>query len=302
MRTRARSSDPASRLEQRALFELATADDLQSGMTAVVELVRVVSGATRAEWREHGELAPRVATGRDGRGGPRRPLSLGPAGSIVLVGGRCDARLESLLAAVLPVVRRRHADERLARATLRLARRNEALEEFAALVAHELKSPLRAALAEEDGSRWVRQALDLVDALIEAARDSVEPRFSAPADCLRDALRDLGPVDLEVTTDLRSTLPLPPTPLRVLLRNLLRNAVAAGAHTVHVEASPDPGGWLLVVEDNGAGLAADHHLDGGSGLGLRLCQRIARRYNGALALAPVPAGGTRAVLLVRERP
>jgi signal transduction histidine kinase len=93
---------------------------------------------------------------------------------------------------------------------------------------------------------------------------------------------------------------LPPTALRVLLRNLLGNAVAAGARMVRVSATRSSGSWLLVIEDDGAGVGSDGGYRAGSGLGLRLCRRIAARYGGSLVLAGLPAGGTQARLQLRE--
>jgi signal transduction histidine kinase len=186
-------------------------------------------------------------------------------------------------------------DERLADALMKLARRNEALEEFAALVAHELKTPLEAALVADDPSHAVECALELVDSLLEAERDSCERTFASAAVCLNDVLRDLGAVEIEVTAEVTARLPMPAVSLRVILRNLLRNAVAAGARHVHVAAVPSPGSWRLVVDDDGVGLAAGGYL-AGSGLGLGLCRRIAGRYGGALELASRPSGGTRVTL------
>jgi signal transduction histidine kinase len=190
--------------------------------------------------------------------------------------------------------------DRLARAAMKLAQRNEALEEFAALVAHELKTPLQAALLADDASSAVEHALDLVDSLIESARDSSERPNASAADCLEQVLKDLGAVDVDVTADVRANLPLPPVPLRVILRNLLRNAVAADARHVHVAAVRSSGSWRLVVDDDGVGLAAVGSYAAGSGLGLSLCRRIAGRYGGVLELAPRPTGGTRASLQQAE--
>jgi signal transduction histidine kinase len=186
--------------------------------------------------------------------------------------------------------------DRLLDTTMRLARRNEALEDYAALVAHELKTPLQAALAAEEPASLVVEALDLVDLLIEAARDPRERACTSTAVCLADVLRDLGTVDVDITTRATASLPLPCVPLRVILRNLLRNAVAADARHVHVEAARSSTSWRLVVDDDGVGLAPVGSYAPGSGLGLRLCQRIAGRYGGTLKLAPRPTGGTRATL------
>jgi signal transduction histidine kinase len=171
----------------------------------------------------------------------------------------------------------------------RLARRNEALEDFAALVAHELKTPLHAALFADDPSKLVEEALDLVDELLEAARD--ERTFASVAECLDEIA-----TQVEVSSDVTTTLPLPPGPLRVILRNLLSNAAAAGAGHAHVSAARSARSWRLVVDDDGVGLAAAHHYAAGNGLGLSLCRRIAARFGGVLELAPHPSGGTRATL------
>jgi signal transduction histidine kinase len=192
------------------------------------------------------------------------------------------------------------ADEWLAHAAARLARRNEELEDFAALVAHELKTPLLAALIADDPSVFVEDALDLVDSLLEAARtESPETVFAPVAEALALAVEDVrGRV--EVTADLATDLPVPSAPLRVILRNLLGNAVAAGARRVHVAATLSRGSWRLVVDDDGVGLGAADRYAAGSGLGLSLIRRIAARFGGVLDLAPRPSGGTRATLELAE--
>lgn len=177
-----------------------------------------------------------------------------------------------------------------------LARRNEALEDFAALVAHELKTPLQAALLADDPSKPVEEALDLVDELLDAAQDMPSERpFASVAECLDQITEDLGN-QVEVSTDITATLPLLPGPLRVILRNLLSNAAAAGARQVHVSAARSARSWRLVVDDDGVGLAEADLYAAGSGLGLSLCRRIAARFDGVLTLAARPAGGTRATL------
>ena len=181
-----------------------------------------------------------------------------------------------------------------------LVRRTEALEDFAALVAHELKTPLQAALLADDPSKPVEEALDLVDELLEAAQDAPRERlFTSVAECLDQVTGDLG-TQVEVTSDLTTMLPLPPGPLRVILRNLLSNAAAAGALRVHVSAARSARSWRLVVDDDGVGLAAVDRYAAGSGLGLALCRRIAARFGGVLELAARPSGGTRATLELAE--
>jgi signal transduction histidine kinase len=280
-------------LEHEAALALATADDLDSAIVAVLELVGRTSAATRIEWWTSSEDgAPELLAAAGIECGMRRNLPLGRAGTLVIHGGRPDSATDAALTALAPVFRHRAAEERLERTAIQLARRNQALEDFAALVAHELKTPLHAALVADDPASFVEDALDLVDTLLEAAQtEPSAPTLASPADSLQQAVTDLG-ADVEVTADFAATLPLPPGALRVILRNLLSNAVSAGARHVHVAAVESQ----LLVDDDGVGLADVGGYVNGSGLGLSLSRRIAGRFGGAIELAPGPSGGTRATL------
>ena len=285
------------RLEHDLVLALATADDLASGMARVADRIRRTAGAAGVEWwarNDDGVLELSAATGTPH--GPRHSLPIGSIGLFACHGGDPNPQLHSALASLAPIVWRRAAEERLARTTVQLARRNEALEDFAALVAHELKTPLQAALVADGPSAPVEDALDLVDALLEAARNEPdEPTFSSVAACLDQLVEDLH-AEVEITTDAETTMPLPPEPLRVILRNLLSNAVAAGARHVHVAAVPSLRSWRLLVDDDGVGPAENDGYAAGSGLGLSLCRRIAARFDGVLELDAGPSGGTRATL------
>jgi signal transduction histidine kinase len=284
-------------LQHDLVLTLATADDVASGMDGVAQRIRRESGATRVEWWANGDDgALKLVAAAGTRRSRYHELQLGHAGVFVLHGGRLDPQIESVLMPLKPILRRRTAEERLARATIQLAQRNEALEDFAALVAHELKTPLQAALVADDPSVPVEDALDLVDALLEAARNEPrEPMFANVAACLDQVVEDLR-AEVEITAETQTTMPLPPGPLRVILRNLLSNAVAAGARHVQVAAVPSLRSWRLLVDDDGMGPAETDGYAAGSGLGLSLCRRIAARFGGVLELDAGPSGGTRATL------
>jgi signal transduction histidine kinase len=163
-------------------------------------------------------------------------------------------------------------------------------------VAHELKNPLQAALLADDPSRPVEDALALVDTLLEAARGEPDQMiFTSAEEPLRQAIEDLA-TEVEVTSYLAAPMPLPAGALRVILRNLLSNAASAGARHVHVTARRSRGSWRLLLEDDGVGLEDAGGYASGSGLGLRLCRRIAGRFGGVLELMPGTSGGTRAAL------
>jgi signal transduction histidine kinase len=288
-------------IEHDLVLELATADDLASGLDAVVRRIRRDSGATRAEWwaKDEDGVFELVAVAGIARG-RCQSVPLGPAGVFVLHGAPLDQQVESALISLAPIIRRRAGEERLARTTIQLAQRNEALEDFAALVAHELKTPLQAALVAGGPSRSVEDAILLVDALLEASRSGTsEEKVASVTECLEQAVEDLH-VEIEIAADVATTVPLPPAALRVILRNLLSNAVAAVAGHVEVTAVRSSFSWRVLVDDDGVGLAAADGYDSGSGLGLSLCRRIAARFGGRLELSALPSGGTRATLTFTE--
>jgi signal transduction histidine kinase len=290
----------AAGLGDQAIVEFAAADDVRSGMVRVVAVLRRGGGAGRVEWwsppNNGGSLRLAVAEGA-GRG-RRVVVPVGPAGVVVVVGGN-GPQLRAAVSRFAPVLRRRWAEERLAQQAVQLARRNQALGDFAALVAHELKTPLQLARLQHDPLVGVDRALELVDALLEAARaESAAQACALAADCLDEALGDLGPIAAEVTADLPQEAPLPAMALRVVLRNLVANAVAAGARHIHVGAAASAASWVLVVDDDGVGVAERGGYAGGSRLGLSLCHRLAGRFGGTLELAPRAVGGTRASVVV----
>jgi signal transduction histidine kinase len=287
-------------LGDRLIVEFATADDVSDGVRRVAALLRRAGAVVGAEWwapHERGNsFALQASEGGPGR--PRVAVSIGPAGTLVLAGARSEPAVRQALSGLIPALRRRWTEERLARHASLLARRVEALEDFAALVAHELKAPLQGALLADDSASGAAAALQLVDSVLEAVRGDDAPEASAaPAECLRAALRDLGPVDAAVAASLPERFPLPPAALRLVLRNLLRNAVAAGAAHICVGGSDAPGRSTLVVDDDGVGLDAAGYA-AGERLGLGLCERVLARRGGDLQLRSRASGGTRASLTV----
>ena len=82
------------------------------------------------------------------------------------------------------------------------------------------------------------RALELVDSILEASRaDELTAAQPSGADCVRQAVADLGDIDAEVITTVTGEFPISPAALRIVLRNLLANAVAAGAGRIYVSAA-----------------------------------------------------------------
>ncbi|MGY4766291.1 sensor histidine kinase [Kribbella sp. CWNU-51] len=198
-------------------------------------------------------------------------------------------------------MKHRRIAEELAEHVARLARRNEALEDASALIAHDLKSILRFAIDADEPREAMQRALDLVDSILEAARADLADRSHAlVADCLQQAAADLDSLPAEVVTNVTGEFPMAPAALRLILRNLLGNAVAAGAQRIHIQARRVGDRSVLTVDNDGAAPGKARRYATGAQLGLALCRRLVARCGGALELEPGPASGARAVIVLSQ--
>lgn len=120
----------------------------------------------------------------------------------------------------------------------------------------------------------------------------------------RASLRYDGPTDLP-------RLKIGPAELSQVLINLLQNAAQAlearppqrGRGLITLRISPEDGRVGFTVEDNGPGMPADvlaqlgtaffTTREGGTGLGILQCRRIAGKYGGELTIDSDPGKGTR---------
>jgi signal transduction histidine kinase len=283
------------------IVAFATAADLSEGVGRVAATLRRAGVVAGAEWWAPAEAGDSLAlqAAEGSRSGRRTAIPIGPAGTLVVVDARSEPAITQALTGLIPLLRRRWTEERLVRHASLLARRVEALEDFAALVAHELKAPLQAALLADDAASGAAVALQLVDSVLEAVRcDDAPEESTVPAECLRAALGDIGPVDAEVVSNLPERFPMPPAALHLVLRNLLRNAVAAGAGQISVWGIATPERSTLVVDDDGVGLDASGYT-AGERLGLSLCERLLAPRGGGLQLRSMASGGTRASVTVQ---
>ena len=220
-----------------------------------------------------------------------------------------------------------------------LVESNAQLEQFAVQVSHDLRNPLTALAgfielaadspemaeapraaqslvrAEAAASRMTSMVTDLLDfARMGGTRPSITD--VDVADTVDAVLEDLDGALVrtatEVTVDVSAVVRADDTLLRVLLQNLIANAVKFTAAAervprirVTVETLPD--GWRVNVDDNGETVEPElrdrvfepmqrgHGADvPGIGIGLATCRRIVDAHRGSIGLDESPEGGTRA--------
>src|SRR4029077_4755219 len=82
-------------------------------------------------------------------------------------------------------------EEQLTEHVVRLARKTEALDDFAGLVAHDVRSALITALRDDDPHAGLARALELVDSILEAVRaDPAAAGVARLAECLQGRKAD----------------------------------------------------------------------------------------------------------------
>ncbi|MDQ1113121.1 signal transduction histidine kinase [Microbacterium testaceum] len=216
---------------------------------------------------------------------------------------------------------------------------NAQLESFAMQVSHDLRNPLTAltgflelaadspemvdapraaqalARAEAAAGRMTSMVTDLLDfARMGGARPhmtqvDVSDTVDAVLEDLDGALTNTG---AEVMVESTSFVHADDTLLRVLLQNLIANAVkftvaAERAPRIAVSVEVLSDGWRITVDDNGDALDPElrervfepmqrgHGAEvQGIGIGLATCRRIVEAHRGTIGLDVSPAGGTRA--------
>ena len=195
-----------------------------------------------------------------------------------------------------------HQEDLLVDELAGLARAYAESQGFVSLLAHELRTRLKVteralSSAGEDGPdialENTRTVQELVETLLELARGHAgewADAGSAVRRVLEDIHDDVELLGAEIVADELTRVPMPQGLLETVLRNLLANALEAGASTVEVFARP---GGTICVRDDGPGVPAEKATRifgvysgkfGGAGLGLTLCREILRRRGGDIWL------------------
>lgn len=216
-----------------------------------------------------------------------------------------------------------------------LEQSNHDLEQFANIVAHDLKAPLRAVTQhltlinnkcagalDEKSRRSLDFAVEgasrmrtLIEALFEYARLGFsEPEFNSVSfeSILTHVRKDLSTIMQErgaiVTHDALPEVKGDAILLTQMLQNLIGNAIKYCEKTprIHLDATQENGKWRINVRDNGIGIPKAQqqqifaifrrlHVEDdypGIGLGLAICDRIAKQHGGSIEVESEPGKGS----------
>jgi signal transduction histidine kinase len=214
------------------------------------------------------------------------------------------------------------------RATERLERQNERLDNFASLVTHDLRNPLnvakgRLALARDKDDLSHLAAVDRVLDRMDQIIDDVLALTWGGQDPAPDDLSACSLLQLAETCwdhvdtagaslhiDAPASLIAEEGRLQRLLENLFRNAIDHGGDEVTIWIGPLDDGFF--VEDDGPGIpdstrdeifeAGYSSADEGTGLGLNIVQTIADAHGWTVAATDGHHGGARFEVRDVERP
>ena len=240
------------------------------------------------------------------------------------------------IALVRDITLRRRSEAELARQRRTLEVMNRELEDFAFFSSHDLQEPLRKIrsfaqlLKQRAGAQLDEKSLGhlayieeagthlqaLVRSLLAYSRTTRGALAIEPVDLhalTHAVLDDLSPAvataHARVSVGTLPTIAADPTQLRLLLQNLLSNALkfrGDAAPEIAVEGQIEGKTCRITVRDNGIGIDPKYHSTifqsfkrlhtrdeyQGTGLGLAICNRVAERHGGSLRVESVPGQGS----------
>ncbi|MFQ3295539.1 MAG: signal transduction histidine kinase, partial [Natrialbaceae archaeon] len=202
----------------------------------------------------------------------------------------------------------------------RLRRENERLEEFASIVAHDLRNPLTVAAGELEAAKAdtenpqlddIEKSLDRMETIIEdvltMARngsivDDTDRMTFDLANILEECWWTVETADATLDVETEATVTADADRVRRALENLIRNAVEHAETEVTITVG-DLGGTGFYVEDDGPGIPPEDRedvfdpghttRDEGTGFGLAIVKEIVEAHGWSIAVGESEEGGAR---------
>jgi PAS domain S-box-containing protein len=198
-----------------------------------------------------------------------------------------------------------------------LEQRNERLEEFASIVSHDLRNPLRVAQGELElatktsesshltkASKALDRCEELIQDILTLAREGErvgEPESVTLAALVEEVWQTIETTRATIDIDAEQTIEADVSRLRQLLENILTNAIEHGGSDVTVTVGRLDNGFY--IEDDGPGVpdakrdeifTAGYTTAGeGTGFGLRIAEQVATAHGWQIRVTDSPTGGAR---------
>jgi PAS domain S-box-containing protein len=241
-----------------------------------------------------------------------------------------------ILGIAIDITERKQTEQQLSRYMTQLEAKNSELKQFSYLTSHDLQEPLRTLInfssilqeeyqdkLDEDGQLYLsfihdasQRMRQLVHGLLRYSQvgKNQPPQSLDCNQLISSIIVDLGLIIAEtnatISYDQLPTLEAYPVEFRLLLQNLLENAIKfrhpnTPPH-IEIKAEETQEHWLFSVRDNGIGIAPKHqdriftifqrlHTAKeypGTGIGLAKCKKIVDLHGGRIWVESIPGEGS----------
>lgn len=250
-----------------------------------------------------------------------------------------------VIGSIIDIDERKNAEAQVALKNVQLAKTNEELDRFVYSASHDMRAPLSSLLGlihlsektdnpEEIGTllQMMKDRIKTMEGFIKEVTDySRNTRLDLASieislfDLVSEVVNNLAysivnkKVRIDIVIDKKIVLETDVNRLKVVINNLLSNAYKYHQFDkndpfIRIAASEKGNTILMTVEDNGQGIAPEHHLrifemfyrasesSEGSGLGLYIVKETLDKLNGSISVRSTPGEGTEFIVTLPSKP